>query len=550
MSRARQGHDGHTHGDGPLGGARTTAPDGARTRRSWRAVAPLATAVLCAGALVPTATASPARASASAAVPSATSTASPTSGPASSAAPPAPAPVTASPSPAPGPAPAPAPSPSPTTPPSPEPTEQAPTEQAPVEQAPVEEAPFEEAPVEEAPAGQVPEGADGEASTGTPSAPGPDPAALAAYETAMAASAEAMTELLAVSGRAGAALEARDAARVRHDEAVAEVERQRLVAATAATVVARERSAVGRWASASYRGTEDVTALPVAAALLGSRTTAEVGDQLSLYDAVGRHRNQSVRGALDAKTLADQAHARAAAAEQEAVAAQADAETQAAAAEAALAEQRDLAAALDARLAATRAELGLPAGASAPGAGARLAPDPAAGSAFDSSRDPAAQRAASAVLADLPAGAGGCSTTDLSAYPNGEIPASALCPLQSAPGHQLRGDAARAFDAMSRDYATVFGTPICVTDSYRSLPEQISVKARKPALAATPGTSKHGLGRAVDLCGGVQTFGTPQHEWMVSRAPLYGFFHPSWAKAGGAKPEPWHFEFAQRAVGA
>jgi len=54
----------------------------------------------------------------------------------------------------------------------------------------------------------------------------------------------------------------------------------------------------------------------------------------------------------------------------------------------------------------------------------------------------------------------------------------------------------------------------------------------------------HGMGRAVDLCGGVQDFSSPAHRWMRQNAPLYGWFHPSWAAAGGSLPEPWHFEFA------
>ena len=85
---------------------------------------------------------------------------------------------------------------------------------------------------------------------------------------------------------------------------------------------------------------------------------------------------------------------------------------------------------------------------------------------------------------------------------------------------------------MSKAYAAQTGVPLCITDSYRSLPDQISIKAKRGRFAATPGTSRHGLGRAVDLCGGVQDFGSPAHRWMRQNAPLYGWFHPSWAAAG------------------
>jgi hypothetical protein len=140
--------------------------------------------------------------------------------------------------------------------------------------------------------------------------------------------------------------------------------------------------------------------------------------------------------------------------------------------------------------------------------------------------------------------AASCAGEDTSGFPNGTIPATALCPLWGTSGQILRADAAAAFDAMSRKYAETFRTPICVTDSYRSYDEQVAVRAAKPTLAAVPGTSNHGWGVAVDLCDGVQAFGSPQHRWMQDNATAFGWFHPSWAQAGGSKPEPWHWEFA------
>ena len=135
-------------------------------------------------------------------------------------------------------------------------------------------------------------------------------------------------------------------------------------------------------------------------------------------------------------------------------------------------------------------------------------------------------------------------TNDSAVYPNGMIPASGLCPIWGAPGESLSPGAAASFSAMSKAYAAQTGVPLCITDSYRSLPDQISIKAKRGRFAATPGTSHHGLGRAVDLCGGVQSFGSPAHQWMRQNAPLYGWFHPSWAAAGGSLPEPWHWEYA------
>jgi len=129
-------------------------------------------------------------------------------------------------------------------------------------------------------------------------------------------------------------------------------------------------------------------------------------------------------------------------------------------------------------------------------------------------------------------------------YANGRWPSAVMCPLYAAPGQSLRRTAAMKFNAMSLAYQAQSGSALCVTDSYRSYAQQVAVKRKLPGLAATPGTSKHGFGLAVDLCGGVQSFGTPAHQWMKRHAPLFGWFHPAWAEPSGGLPEPWHWEFA------
>jgi LAS superfamily LD-carboxypeptidase LdcB len=119
-----------------------------------------------------------------------------------------------------------------------------------------------------------------------------------------------------------------------------------------------------------------------------------------------------------------------------------------------------------------------------------------------------------------------------------------MCPLLFTTAHRLRADAAFAFNAMAHEYAGAFSTPLCVTDSYRSYDAQVRVAAEKPDLAADPGHSNHGWGLATDLCGGIESFDTPTHQWMVDNAPRYGWFHPAWAEIDGSMPEPWHWEFA------
>jgi zinc D-Ala-D-Ala carboxypeptidase len=137
-----------------------------------------------------------------------------------------------------------------------------------------------------------------------------------------------------------------------------------------------------------------------------------------------------------------------------------------------------------------------------------------------------------------------CAAASTGAVANGFLPAAALCSLAGAPGHRLRGDAAADFARLTAASLAERGTALCVTDSYRSYAEQVDVFARKPQLAAVPGTSRHGLGVALDLGCGVEQFGTEAHRWMQANGPRFGWVHPAWAAPGGSMPEPWHWEHA------
>jgi cell wall-associated NlpC family hydrolase len=127
-------------------------------------------------------------------------------------------------------------------------------------------------------------------------------------------------------------------------------------------------------------------------------------------------------------------------------------------------------------------------------------------------------------------------------YSNGQIPGDALCALGVA-RHALRCDAAASYVKMSAAFEATFGSPLCITDSYRSYASQVSAFHRKPGLAAVPGTSNHGWALAVDLCGGINVAGSPQWTWMTANAGRFGFVQPDWARPGSEKPEPWHWEF-------
>lgn len=295
------------------------------------------------------------------------------------------------------------------------------------------------------------------------------------------------------------------------------------------------RGELGRWAARTYRDNGSVTGLEGLMSLLEAESTDDLGLRLSMLSVVGRAQGGAVREASDA---AD---------------AQADQVTRSA--ETARAVTEATAAAVEAKAASDRLI-----------AEQRAEHDRLAGLLLTSrtQADVAAEKAAmleharAQVLQGLTDSApatnldglnvvtgitGSCQGGDVARYGNGQIPASALCPLWGAPGHLLRADAAYAFDRLAEAYAADHGRAICVTDSYRTYASQVRLKAQKPRLAARPGTSNHGWGTAVDLCGGIQSFGTPQHRWMQLNAPRFGWFNPRWAQQTGSKPEAWHWEF-------
>ncbi|CAM3758704.1 D-alanyl-D-alanine carboxypeptidase family protein [Nocardiopsis gilva] len=128
-----------------------------------------------------------------------------------------------------------------------------------------------------------------------------------------------------------------------------------------------------------------------------------------------------------------------------------------------------------------------------------------------------------------------------SGYPNGLLPKDALCALYED-GHYLRADAAVDFLKMNEAYQERFGKSMCLTSSYRDLANQHRVYAEQPpGNAAVPGTSNHGWGLAVDLCGGVQNQGSAPFNWLEQNSQRFGWYHPQWAYSSPF--EPWHWEY-------
>ncbi len=332
---------------------------------------------------------------------------------------------------------------------------------------------------------------------------------------------------------AEAAQESERSAQRAQAAADAERVRQELRLQAATALVSSRKSELGRWAAQTYRRGGSMGDIESYLTLLQSDSSDDLGQRVQMLDLVGRWRGSAVDTVEEAEAVQADATTRSAAAAEAATVAAAQALQARAEADAALGQQQSQVALYGALLRKVEDEA-VEAGEKteemirvrAEAEQLRLAAQAAA---FRDNR----------ISGDV----GDCKGLPTEAYGNGAIPLIALCPLFAAPGHRLRADAAFAFNALSEAYAAEFGTPICITDSYRTFEEQLAVRAAKPTLAAVPGTSNHGWGTATDLCGSIQVFGSPQHEWMRQNAPLYGWFHPSWAQQGGSKPEPWHWEF-------
>jgi len=137
----------------------------------------------------------------------------------------------------------------------------------------------------------------------------------------------------------------------------------------------------------------------------------------------------------------------------------------------------------------------------------------------------------------------GCVGGKASRHANGRLPSSALCELPGGVEERLRPAAARSFVALSAAYEQSLGRPLCVIDGYRTLGEQQQLRRTRPRFAARPGFSEHGLGQAVDLGCGMLSAWSAETSWMRSNAARFGWVHPVWARPGGSRPEPWHWQY-------
>jgi D-alanyl-D-alanine carboxypeptidase len=123
---------------------------------------------------------------------------------------------------------------------------------------------------------------------------------------------------------------------------------------------------------------------------------------------------------------------------------------------------------------------------------------------------------------------------DVRAHGNGTLPDTALRSIGQG-DHRLATTAATAYRSMAAA-ARADGVELKVSDSYRTLDQQVAMQAARGnydegGFAATPGTSPHGWGLAIDL-------DTPasSQQWMRQNAWRFGF-------AEDVAREPWHWTY-------
>lgn len=124
-------------------------------------------------------------------------------------------------------------------------------------------------------------------------------------------------------------------------------------------------------------------------------------------------------------------------------------------------------------------------------------------------------------------------------HSNGRIPAGELKAIGQG-GHRLEEAAAESWMAMV-EAASADGITLSLTDSYRDYDAQVRLREDKgdQVATATPGTSVHGWGHAVDA-----NVNDPKAlAWLLANGGRFGWVNPEWAKREGKSFEPWHWEY-------
>ncbi|HEY6533892.1 MAG TPA: M15 family metallopeptidase [Acidimicrobiales bacterium] len=130
---------------------------------------------------------------------------------------------------------------------------------------------------------------------------------------------------------------------------------------------------------------------------------------------------------------------------------------------------------------------------------------------------------------------------------NGQLPLSYLA--STTKGCVVYDEALASLNAMIAQ-AAKDGVTLRPSSCYRDYAGQVAARedwCNRGAchMAAVPGTSNHGWGKAVDFADekGTLDWDRPAYTWLKTWGWHFGWMHPTIMEPGGSVPEPWHFEW-------
>lgn len=133
--------------------------------------------------------------------------------------------------------------------------------------------------------------------------------------------------------------------------------------------------------------------------------------------------------------------------------------------------------------------------------------------------------------------------TPIAGQNNGKLPPSTLLTVSTSCRTEV--NAGRDLQKLLTD-ARRAGISLSPAECYRDYAGQVYWRnywcnLGRCQMAAVPGTSIHGWGKAVDFAN--LEFGTPAYRWLEANGWIYGWNHPGWAEPGRSSAEAWHWEW-------
>ncbi len=135
-------------------------------------------------------------------------------------------------------------------------------------------------------------------------------------------------------------------------------------------------------------------------------------------------------------------------------------------------------------------------------------------------------------------GGGGNGSNPETTYPNGQLPAGALCGISYASSWRLACYTIKDYESMNSAFRAARGKNLPITHgtltAYRTVADQQYLWDNCPSRCARPGTSNHGFGTAIDISVTIAA----DRAWLEANARSYGFVQD-------VSGEPWHFHYVR-----